>query len=183
MCTDLVYKENWTEKEAWKTTTYVAIEKSDFPQLGLETKMEKPKDPKDATPSLDTTNASVPFKYDAHTKPGLVLQVGTEAISQVGRSDNNQQLANSIILHEPPSHWRHDLPSAQPHEVPIAHQQDDTRETTQEKENPVNKPHGHATADRALERMMTADPRLKPQLVFGRIPRHPLLVEDNPDED
>ena len=29
---------------------------------------------------------------------------------------------------------------------------------------------GHATADRALERMMTADPRLKPQLMFGRIP-------------
>ena len=65
---------------------------------------------------------------------------------------------------------------------------------------------GHATADRALERMMTADPRLKPQvalawviyatntmqnvngyvpfqLVFGMIPRHPLLVEDNPKED
>ena len=62
---------------------------------------------------------------------------------------------------------------------------------------------GHQTADRALERMITADPALKPevalawviqavntlqnvngfvpfQLVFGRIPRHPSLVEDNP---
>ena len=63
---------------------------------------------------------------------------------------------------------------------------------------------GHATADRALERKITADPCLKPQvplawviyatntmqnvngyvpfqLVFGRLPRHPLLVEDNPE--
>ena len=62
---------------------------------------------------------------------------------------------------------------------------------------------GHAVADRALERMITADPALKPevalawviqavntlqnvngftpfQLVFGRLPRHPTLVEDNP---
>ena len=62
---------------------------------------------------------------------------------------------------------------------------------------------GHAVADRALERMITADPKLKPevalawviqavntlqnvngftpfQLVFGRLPRHPTLVEDNP---
>ena len=62
---------------------------------------------------------------------------------------------------------------------------------------------GHAVADRALERMLTADPSLKPevalcwvvqavntlqnvngftpfQLVFGRLPRHPTLVEDNP---
>ena len=62
---------------------------------------------------------------------------------------------------------------------------------------------GHQTADRALERMITADPSLKPQvalawviqavntlqnvngftpfqLVFGRLPRHPTLVEDNP---
>ena len=62
---------------------------------------------------------------------------------------------------------------------------------------------GHAVADRALERMMTADPSLKPQvalawvmqavntmqninglvpfqLVFGRLPRHPSLVEENP---
>ena len=62
---------------------------------------------------------------------------------------------------------------------------------------------GHQTADRALERMITADPALKPevalawviqavntlqnvngftpfQLVFGRLPRHPTLVEDNP---
>ena len=58
-------------------------------------------------------------------------------------------------------------------------------------------------ADRALERMITADPSLKPQmalawaiqaantmqningcvpfqLVFGRLPQHPSLVEDNP---
>ena len=62
---------------------------------------------------------------------------------------------------------------------------------------------GHAVADRALERMITADPSLKPQvalawaiqaantmqningcvpfqLVFGRLPQHPSLVEDNP---
>ena len=62
---------------------------------------------------------------------------------------------------------------------------------------------GHAVADRALERMLTADPALKPevalgwvihavnslqnvdglapfQLVFGRLPKHPSLVEDNP---
>ena len=62
---------------------------------------------------------------------------------------------------------------------------------------------GHQTADRALEKMITADPSLKPQvalawviqavntlqnvngftpfqLVFGRLPRHPTLVEDNP---
>ena len=62
---------------------------------------------------------------------------------------------------------------------------------------------GHAVADRALERMLTADPSLKPevalcwviqavntlqnvdgfapfQLVFGRLPKHPSLVEDNP---
>ena len=62
---------------------------------------------------------------------------------------------------------------------------------------------GHAVADRALERMLTADPLLKPhvalawvihaantmqnengcvpfQLVFGRLPKHPSLVEDNP---
>ena len=61
---------------------------------------------------------------------------------------------------------------------------------------------GHAVADRALERMLTADPNLKPevalgwvmqaantiqnvnglvpfQIVFGRIPNHPSLVEDN----
>ena len=65
---------------------------------------------------------------------------------------------------------------------------------------------GHAVADRALERMVTADPKLKPevalawviqaantlqnvngftpfQLVFGRLPRHPTLVEDNPGAD
>ena len=65
---------------------------------------------------------------------------------------------------------------------------------------------GHAVADRALERMITADPSLKPQvalawviqaantlqnvsgltpfqLVFGRLPRHPTLVEDNPGAD
>ena len=62
---------------------------------------------------------------------------------------------------------------------------------------------GHAVADRALERMLTADPSLKPQvalawvihaantmqkvngcvpfqLVFGRLPKHPSLVENNP---
>ena len=62
---------------------------------------------------------------------------------------------------------------------------------------------GHAVADRALERMLTADPSLRPQvalawviyaantlqnvngcvpfqLVFGRIPKHPSLVDDNP---
>ena len=61
---------------------------------------------------------------------------------------------------------------------------------------------GHAVADRALERMMTADPSMKPQvalswtiqaantmqnvngcvpfqLVFGKLPQHPSLVEDN----
>ena len=62
---------------------------------------------------------------------------------------------------------------------------------------------GHAVADRALERMLTEDPSLNPQvalswvthaanslqnvdecvpfqLVFGKIPKHPSLVEDNP---
>ena len=62
---------------------------------------------------------------------------------------------------------------------------------------------GHAVADRALERMLKEDPSLNPQvalswvthaanslqnvdgcvpyqLVFGKIPKHPSLVEDNP---
>ena len=65
---------------------------------------------------------------------------------------------------------------------------------------------GHAVADRALERMMTADPKLKPevalgwviqavntlqnvngfvpfQLVFGRLPKHPSLVEAHPGDN
>ena len=56
---------------------------------------------------------------------------------------------NEATSQEPLNHRRHDLPSTQPHEVPIAHQQDDTRETTQEKENPVNKPQSiPTTADK-----------------------------------
>ena len=119
------------------------MEKGQSSQLGLEAEMEKSNEAEDVTILADTTKASVPFNYDAHTKSGLVLQIGTEAISQVGRSDNNQQLANSIILHEPPSHWGHDLSPTQPYEVPLAHQQDDTREITQGREDPASKPHGY----------------------------------------
>ena len=64
---------------------------------------------------------------------------------------------------------------------------------------------GHAVVDRSLERMMTAQPSLKPDvalawciqaantmqnvdgfspfmLVFGRLPRHPTLVDINPGD-
>ena len=113
--------------------------------------MGKPNDAKDVTPLVNTTNASVPKDYDIQTKSGLVLQKGTEATSQVGQFDSNQQLANSALLHETPDPRRHDLPSTQQHEVPTAHQQnnqrkpkrmmqDDIKETTQEEGNQVNKP-------------------------------------------
>ena len=65
---------------------------------------------------------------------------------------------------------------------------------------------GHAVVDRSLERMLTADPALKPevalswcimaantmqnvsgcvpfQIMFGRILKHPSLVEENPGQD
>ena len=65
---------------------------------------------------------------------------------------------------------------------------------------------GHAICDRSLERMLSADPALKPeialswvlmaansmqnvdgcvpfQLMFGRVPKHPSLVEENPGQD
>ena len=71
-------------------------------QPGSEAGMGQPNDAKDVTPLMDTANASVPKNYDAQTKSGLVLQRGTEATSQVGQSDSNQQLANSDFLHETP---------------------------------------------------------------------------------
>ena len=89
---------------------------------------------------MDTTKASVPKNYDAHAKSGLVLQAGTEATSQVGQFDSNQQLTNSTLLHEPRNHPGHDLPPTQPYEAPTAQQQDNTKENTQEQESPINRP-------------------------------------------
>ena len=68
-------------------------------QLELEAGLEKPNDAKDVTPLADTTKASVPKNYDAHTKSGLVSQTGTEAPSQVGLSitDSLLQLAIPAI--------------------------------------------------------------------------------------
>ena len=131
------YEENFTFKPSEQQLS-ASIISNQSSQLELEAGLEKPNDAKDVTPLANITKASVPFNYDAHTKSGLVLQTGTEATSQVGQFDSNQQLTNSILLHEPPSHWGHDLPSTQPHEVPTAQQQDDTRKTTQEQLNPVN---------------------------------------------
>ena len=84
---DFVQKANWTKEEARKVVAYVAMEKNQSSQPGLEAGMEKSKDAKDVTPLVDTTKASVPNNYDAHTKSGLVLQTGTEATSQVGQSN------------------------------------------------------------------------------------------------
>ena len=84
---DFVQKENWTKKETRKAVDYVAMEKDQSSQLGLEAEMEKSNDAEDVTILVDTTKASVPFNYDAHTNSGLVLQTGTEATSQVGRFD------------------------------------------------------------------------------------------------
>ena len=102
---------------------------------------------------MDTVNASVPQIYDAQKESELVLQGGTEATSQVSQSDNNQQLANSDILHGIPDL----LPSTQQltvdtTPVPAVHMsddqsepgmvlRDDTRAITQDDENPVSNQH------------------------------------------
>ena len=114
------------------------------PEPELET--EQPNGARDVIPLVDTDNASVPKTYDAQTESELVLQKGTGKTSQVSQSDNNQQLANSDILHETPDL----LLSTQQQIVPAAHRhddqrkpervmQDDTREITEDDENPVNK--------------------------------------------
>ena len=107
---DPEYEEHFTFLPS-KQQPPASIISNQSSQPELEAGVEKPNDAKDVTPLADTTKASVPKNYDAHTKLGLVLQTGTEATSQVGRFDSNQQLTNSILLHEPPSHWGHDLPS------------------------------------------------------------------------
>ena len=57
---DFVQKANWTKKEARKAVDYVAMEKNQSSQLGLEAGMEKSNDAEDVTLLVDTTKASVP---------------------------------------------------------------------------------------------------------------------------
>ena len=59
---------------------------------------------------------------DVHTKPGPVLRIETEAISQ-----------------GPRNHRGHELPPTQPYQVSINQQQEDIGENTQEQENRSNR--------------------------------------------
>ena len=85
---DPEYEENFTFLPS-KQQPPASIISNQSSQPELEAGVEKPNDAKDVTPLADTTKASVPKNYDAHTKSGLVLQTGTEATSQVGRFDSN----------------------------------------------------------------------------------------------
>ena len=110
------FEENFTFLPP-KQQPPASIISSQSSQPESEAGMEKPNVAKDTTPLVNTTNASVPKDYDVQTKSGLVLQTGTVATSQVGQFDSNQQLANSVLLHEPPDPRGHDLPSTQQHEL------------------------------------------------------------------
>ena len=67
-----------------------------------EAKTTEPRVVWEVPTSMDTGSASVPQNYDAQKESEQVLQGGTEAISKVSQSDNNERIANSNTLHEKP---------------------------------------------------------------------------------